>query len=514
MDHVPQLLGLAIAGAISVERLGLARRLLPAAPGSAAAIASGSEPTQTARSARAIAVLPFTNLSRDPQEEYFADALTDELISTLSQVHALRVVARTSVFAFKGENRDIREIGRALGVGTVLEGSVLKEGSRLRLTAQLISANDGLHLWAESYEREGTDVFAIQSDLALRIAVALEAELTPAERARLASRPTDSPEAHAHYLKGRHFWNQRTRSGYDRAIEHFERAIDADPRYARAYAGLASVNALQGLSGQLSAREGRQRMQEAARKAVELDGDLAEARAALGSFLNTYEWDSEAAEREYMRALELDPSYGSARHFYGNLFRSMGRLDEAIDQKRKAVELDPLAPQLSNSLGYTLLEAGRPDEALEAFRNVLELDSTYWGGHAGLGSFHEAKGQLVDALGAHQRAVELGGRDGTNWSASSGLARVLARIGHGDEARRMLAELEEEADRTGIADPDVATVFLALDDVAGALEWLERSYRQRHPSLRFINWRSEFARLEDDPRYTDIRRRIGLPDVR
>jgi TolB-like protein/DNA-binding SARP family transcriptional activator len=494
------LLGALIVGSSAVFALGW---LLP---GTSARSAAATE--AAAASPKALAVLPFVNLSRDPEEEYFSDGLTEELIGVLSQLKALRVAARTSAFAFKGENRDIREIGRALNVGTVLEGSVRRVGDRIRVTAQLISAADGFHLWSRTYEREGTDIFAIQSELALRIASALEAQLTPAERARLARRPTTSPDAHVLYLRGRYFWNQRTRSGFVRAIDYFERATEVDPQYAAAYAGLAMAYSLQGLSGDLPPQEALERMREAALEALELDDGLAEAHAALGAYLNVFAWDSEASEQAYRRAIELDPSYGTARHLYGNLLGAMGRLEEAVAQKTKASELDPLAPQPTNSLGSMLLAAGHPEEAHEAFRTVLELDSTYWQAHAGLGAFYETTGQLEEAIHAHQRAVELAS---TNANARSRLARVLARAGRKDEAGVILGQLQGEAAASGIYPPVVAAAFVALDDVDGALEWLERSYRQRHPQLRFLDRRGD-PRLADDPRYLDLLRRIGLPD--
>jgi TolB-like protein/DNA-binding SARP family transcriptional activator len=470
------------------------------ATGPVAAIADAASP-------KAIAVLPCANLSRDPEQEYFSDGLTEELTSVLSQVRALRVAARTSAFAFKGKDQDIREIARTLNVGTVLECGVRRAGERVRVTAQLINAADGFHLWAETYEREGTDVFAIQSELAMHIASALEAELTPAERTRVIRRPTASPEAHALYLKGLHFWNQRTRSGYARAVDYYQRAIEVDSQYAAAYAGLAITYSLQGLSGELAPQEARERMRAAVAKALDVDDQSAEAYAARGAFLNVFEWNSEASERAYQRSLELNPGNGTARHLYANLLRTMGRLEEAVVQKRMAIELDPLAPQLSISLGYALLEAGRPDEAIEAFRTALELDATFAEAHAGVGAYYAATGRPEDALQAYRRAVELAGE---NPSFRAGLARALTLAGRRNEARALLGELQANAERTGIYSPAVAWVFLALDDVEGTLAWLQRSYQQRHPHLRLVG-RHRDPRLADDPRYLDLRRRIGLP---
>jgi serine/threonine-protein kinase len=480
--------------------------------GAGPAHATAAESTRTGADngrdgrARTIAVLPFTNLSRDPEEEYFSDGLTEELVTALAQVRALRVAARTSAFVFKDENRDIREIGVALDVGTVLEGSVRKDGNRVRVLAQLIDVEDGFHLWSESYDREGTDIFAIQRDLALRIASALEAELSPAERERLARRPTASAEAFTLYLRGRHFWNQRSSAGFRRAIEYFERAIDADPQYASAYAGLAAVYSLQGLSGELEPREAQDRMRAAALKAIELDDGLAEAHAALGSYLHTFAWDSEAAEREQLRAIELDPSYPTARHFYGNLLRAMGRLDESLAQKTRALDLDPLVPVLSESLAFTLLGAGRPAEALQHIDNVLEQDSTFRRGHSVLGLIYEATDRLEEALRAHERAGELAKTPQT----SADIARVLARMGRTHEARQLLERLEQEALSTGVFEPSLASVRLSLNDVQGALAWLEQGYQQRHPGLRFMSGDPRFSAFADEPQYIDLLRRVGV----
>jgi adenylate cyclase len=461
------------------------------------------EPTATA-STKAIAVLPCANLSGDPEHEYFSDGLTEEVTGSLSRVRSLRVVARTSAFAFKGQNRDIREVGELLNVGAVVECSVRRVGERIRVTAQLINARDGFHLWTGTYDREGTDVIAIQSDLALRIATALEAELTPTERARLARRPTDNPVAHTLYQKGRFFWNQRTGSGYTRAIEYYEKAIEADPRYAEAYAGLATVYSMQGIFSIVTPEEATERTRDNALKALALDADVAEAHTVMGGYYQAHAWDSEAAEREHLRALELDPNYSTAHFWYGNFLTAMHRHDQAIAHKQKAVELDPLSPQLSWALGISFLVAHRYHEALEQFGNAIELDSSFTVAYTGMGDVYESMGRFDEALRADLRAAEIGG-----WK-SPALARVLARVGRKKEARRILADFQAQGARTGIYFPSIATVFAALDDLDGAFDWLERSYEQRHPALRFID-DPGFALLEGDPRYRDLRRRIGLP---
>jgi serine/threonine-protein kinase len=498
----------AILAVLASGSLWLAARPAASARQTEASLPSAPSRTAPDERARRIAVLPFTNLSRDPEEEYFSDGLTEEVIGTLAQVRALRVAARSSVFLFKRENRDIREIGTALNAGTILEGSVRRDGNRVRVSVQLISADDGFHLWSESYDRLVTDIFEIQRDLAVRIASALEAELSTAERGRLSRAPTSSAEAFTLYLRGRHFWNRRTSAGLWRAIEYFERASDADPQYASAYAGLATTYSLLGLSSELAPAEAERLMREAAFRAVELDDELAEAHAALGSYFHTFGWDSEAAEQADLRAIELDPSYVTARHFYGNLLRAMGRFDESLAQKTVALELDPLVPVLGESLAFTSLSAGRPAEALHHVQNVLELDSMYARAHTVLGLIYETTGRLDEALRAHQRARELGQ---TQLVANADIARALARMGREQEARDLLEQLERESAAAENFDPSLASVRVALKDVDGALGWLEQAYRRKHPYLRFMSGDPRFSALSGEPRYVDLLRRVGLP---
>jgi serine/threonine-protein kinase len=452
---------------------------------------------------KAVAVLPFGNVGRDPEDDYLVDGLTEELIGALSRVRSLRVVARTSAFAFKDARRDIREIGATLGVDAILEGSVQRSGDRIRVRAQLINVVDGLNLWSEAYDREVDDIFAVQQDLASRIATSMQAGLSTPEREQVEERRTVDPEAYNLYLKGRHFWNQRTSSAFARALDYYERAIEIDSGFAAAYAGLAAVYSQQGLWGDLPSAVAGERMRTAATRAVELDDRLAEAHAVLGAYMHVYAWDSAAAEREQRRAIELDPAYVTARYYYGNLLRAHGQLDEAIAQYRIAARLDPLDPLVGDALGRTLILAGRLVEARQYVLGALELDSMFWWPHGGLGAFHEAQGQFEEALREYRRASELGG-------SVVHVARLLARTDHEPEAREILVQLQRDAERTGIHPPEVASILFALHDADAAMVWLEQAYRERHPMLRFIAGRPEYTPLEADPRFVDLLRRIGL----
>jgi tetratricopeptide (TPR) repeat protein len=336
----------------------------------------------------------------------------------------------------------------------------------------------------------------------------LRAELTPAERERLGRPPTVSAEAFALYLRGRLFWNQRTPEALERAIDCFERAIAADPGYAAAYAGLAGVYSLQGLSGAAGAPEARERTMAAVLRALELDDGNADAYAVLGSSLSAFDWDADEAERALLRAIELDPSHSGARHHYGNLLAMMGRVDEAVAQKAIGVQRDPLNPALSETLAFALLRVGRLEEARRHLSDALELDSTYWRAHAVLGLLHEATGDFDEAIRTYERANELA-RASTHRTKAD-IARVLARAGRPDEARRLVDELRADAATTGIEDWSVATALLALGEVDEAFAVLEEAYRLRRPGLPFLVGDRRFESFYPEPRFLDLIRRIGM----
>lgn len=491
------------------ERAGAATDGGPETAGGVRGDAPGGSPgVGRTAPARSVAVLPFLNLGPDPGDEYFSDGLSEELIGALARIGALRVAARTSSFAFKGKTGDIRQIGEALNVATVLEGSVRRQGDRLVVTAQLIDARDGYHIWSESYERRLTEVFDIQRDLALRIASALEAELTPGERARLAERPTQDLEAYASYLRGRHSWNQRTPASYDRAVEHFQRAIAADPEFAAAHAGLAAVHLLQGMAGAVEAQAARGLARTAALRAVELDAGSAEAHSVLGLYLHAYEWNVEAAEREFRESIRLDPNSVLAHAWYGNLLSALGRNDQAIEEKRRAVDLDPLVPALHETLAFTLVRAGRLDEAAQQVENAIELDPTYWRAHAVAGLIHEHRGRPDDAIRAYEHANELAGARYHRTKAD--IARVLARAGRREEARRLVAELRSDPEAERIHDTGLATALLALGETDAAFGWLEEALRQRHPHLANIGGDARFAGFDGDRRFEELLVRVGM----
>jgi len=393
-----------------------------------------------------------------------------------------------------------------LSASRILEGSVQRVGEQIRVRAQLINAADGLPVWFETYDRRFSDVFAIQTDLATRIASALQSELTNEDRSRLARHATTSPEAFSLYLKGRYFWHRRTRASYRRAIEHFKAAIEIDPRYAAPHAGLAAIYSQQGMNGDLSPAESQRLTRVSTLRALELDEGLAEAHSVLGVYFHTYEWKLDAAEREHLRAVALEPGNPTVRNYYGNFLRSLGRVDEAIEQQSIAVQLDPLAPAFSETLAFTLMRAGRVNEAYDRVQDALELDSTYWRAHAVLGSIYESMARPDDAVRAYERANVLAAAPRT----LADIARVFARTGRETEARALIATLQAAATRDRKYEPAVATTLLALGDRDAAYAWLEEGYRMRHPHLSGMAGDPRFLPFQNDPRFIDLLRRAGV----
>lgn len=457
---------------------------------------------------RTLAILPFANVDRNPNTDYLSEGLTQELTKALSAVRSVRVVSRTSASRVDGNQQDVRQIGRVLRVNTLLIGRLQNSNSGLRIKARLLDATSGDELWTKTYDGKSADIATLPREIALRIANALEAKLSPSERERLESTRTKSQEALSLYLKGRYFANQRTAAAYRLAIDYFERAVRADSQYGAPWAGLARIYAAQGMSGQLTPEESRARARAAALRAVALDDSLAEAHAALAVYLQAYDWRPTATEREFRRAIELDPNYATARYNYANFLCSIGRYEEAIAQDMTANELDPLVPAFSESIAFPLLRLGRTSEALARLRTALELDSTYWRAHAMLANVFEVEKRYEDAMKEYERANQLAGPSAHRTTGD--LARVLAITGHRDEARRLLSVLQAKASQTGVYDPALATALHALGGDAAAYAWLERAYDQRHPEIAFIGCDTRYRPMSNDPRFRNLLRRVGL----
>lgn len=499
------LLALVITGITLLTRSAPPRALAGVSDAATAAGSRTATPAAGKPARSNVAVLPFVNVGGRPEEEYFADGLADELITALSRLRSLRVVARTSAFAFKGQNRDVREIGRLLGVGTVLEGSVRRDGDRVRVAVQLIDASDGFQLWSTTYERRMADLFDVQTDLALRIADALRAELTPAERARLRRPPTASLEAYTLYLKGLYFWQQRSSGGMQTAIDYFHRAIAVDPGFAAAYAGLAGAYGPLAVNGFIDPDRGRALMRSAAVRAIQLDPDLVEARAVLAAYHDVLGWEEGRAEQEFRRAIEQDPGYPTAYVWYAYMLTNQGRFDEAIAAWTRACELNPLGPLAVEGRGTAELLDGRMDAALADYRSALELDSTFWPTNHHLAELYEMRGDLGAALRANDRAIA---HAGSTLRPRAARARLLALAGDTARARALVDSLMAQADSSRIWLPGIALALYTLGRPSEALDWLERAYRQRHPGLHYLRVQPAAAPMRADPRFAEFFRRI------
>ena len=422
---------------------------------------------------KSVAVLPFANLSRDQDNEYFADGIQDEIITRLAQVAELKVISCTSTRRFKGTNQTLSQIAKELGVAHVLEGSVQKSGDQVHVNVQLINALTDAHLWADIYDRKLTDIFAVESEIAKTIADTLRVKLTGAQAKAIAARPTENNAAHELYLKGRYFWFKRTSGDLKKAADYFQQAIDIDPNYALAYVGLADAFVLVPAYGGASPQECYPKAKVAARRAIELDDNLAEAHASYGKVLWNYDLDFAQSLPEFERAIKLNPNYATAHHWYGNSpLASLGRFDQAIAEVKRAVELDPLSLIYNTDLGVTLILARRYDEAIERLQRALELDPNFYYAHYNLGMALELKGDLNGAISEYKKARELS----NDPSPTAMLGHAYAAAGRKVEALQMLDELGEAAKHRYIPNPAFALVELGLGDKDKALDWLEKAY--------------------------------------
>ena len=448
-----------------------------------------------------LAVLPLENLSGDPEQEYFADGMTDALIADLGKIGALQVRSRTSIMQYKGVKKPLPEIARELNVDAVVEGSVLRVGEQVRITAQLIHAPTDTHLWAESYERDMGDVLALQREVARAIAGEIKVAVTPSEETRLASARRVNPETYEAYLKGMFHLNKFTPEGYEKGLAYLHQAIEHDPADPLAYAGLALGYSIIG-HGPAPSPEALPRAKAAALKALELDDTLAEAHAVLAEVKLYYDWDWAGAEQAFQRALELNPNLAEAHGHYAWYLVLLGRKGEALAEMKRAQELDPLAPIYSAWLGQQYRSAGQYEEAIGEARKSLELNPDFPVGLSALGDVYAAKGMYEEAIAAHQKAGAVAPDLG--WA----LGRTYALAGQKDKARKIAADLEEEAkNHWGLAE-----IYTALGEKDEAFRWLEAGYEYRHNWIPWMGWNPNYEPLRDDPRFGDLLRRMKLPE--
>ncbi len=452
-----------------------------------------------------LAVLPLENLSGDPQQQYFADGMTEELTTELSQVGSLRVISRSSAMRYKGTQKPVPEIARELNVDAVVEGSVEREGGRVRITAQLVQGTSDTQLWAKGYERDFRDSLRLQDEVAQAIVDEIQLKLTPQEQARLARNNVIDPQAHEDYLRGLFHLNLRNGPDERKAIEFFQAAIHKDPGYASAYAALADSYRALIFNSNTAPADVVPQSKAAAERAVELDSQIAEAHAALASDLVDYDWDWSSAETEFQTALRLNPNSSLTHSYYGHFLRQEGRIEEAIREARRGVELDPVSPQATFLLGQSLYEARRFEEAGAQLRKALELEPRFWPAHLYLGKTLAAQSVYPEALEELRKAGDF------TAEPYATIGYVYGKMGRPAYARKVIADLQEQSKSAYVAPTDLAKVYIGLGDRDQAFAWLEKGFQQHDFWLTFLKGDPMFDGLRSDPRFQSLLRRIGLP---
>ena len=460
-------------------------------------------PATFAISEKSIAVLPFENLSGNPENAYFADGIKDEILTRLSKIAALKVISRTSTQKFKSAPENVHEIARQLGVANILEGSVQKSGETVRVTVQLIHAQSDTHLWAETYDRKLTDMFQVESEVAQRIATALEATLSGAEKRALEAKPTANVEAHQAYLKGRYFWNKRTTEGYQKAGEYFRQAIAIDPNYAPAYAGLSDAYQFEAFNA-VTRTDLHAKARVAAQKAIALDETLAEPHASLGLLAMNYDWDWATAEREFGRAIELNPNYATAHHWYAEYLAAVGQLDKTLVGIKRARELDPLSLIINTDTGKVLYYARRYDDAIKQLRETLRMDPDFPQANVWLGSVCATTGLYGEAIAAFKKVSD------NSW-ALGWLGYVYGISGRRDETEKILGELKQIETERPIDPHILVCLYLGLGDKDQAFAALEKDYETRSVGMTSLKVNPWYDSLRSDPRFADLLRRTNLP---
>jgi serine/threonine protein kinase/tetratricopeptide (TPR) repeat protein len=471
----------------------------------------GSPALPRRRSGRAIdslAVLPFENLTSDPETEYLSDGITETLIHRLAQLPRLRVMARSTMFRYKGQPIDPQAIGRDLHVRAVLTGRVFERGDALLIATELVDVADGSQLWGEQYNRQRADIFAVQDQIAKEISERLRIRLTGEDRKWLAKRHTEITEAYHLYLKGRYYWNKRTEEDIKKGIEYFNQAIEKDPSYALAHTGLADSYYLLASTayGAFPSKEAFPRAKEAALKALQIDETLAEAHSSLAGVL-TNEWDWLGAEKEYKRSIQLNPAYATAHHFYAFYLAALGRLEKALAEIKHAYKLDPLSLIINRDLGLIFYYARQPDRAIEQYQKTLELDPNFLLAHQALGRAYLVKGMHQEALAEIQEAAHLSGESAV---MSAALAHAYAATGQTAAARKILADLLERSKQSFVSPSSIAVIYAGLGDTENALRWLEQAFEERSVGLLTLKVHPIFDGLHPDARFQDLLRRIGL----
>jgi TolB-like protein/DNA-binding winged helix-turn-helix (wHTH) protein len=474
--------------------------------------ARGVDSSKTkADGATSLVVLPLENLSGDKEQDYFADGMTDDLIANLAKIRSLRVISRSTAMAYKGTRKPLSTIARELKVDAVVEGTVMRVGNRVRITAELVQVSTDRHLWADTYESQLGDVLSLQNRVSSAIVDEIRINLTPEEKERLAKAPAIRPEAYENYLKGRYYWNKRTDENLVKSIGYFEEATRLDPQYALAYAGLADCYAIIGATifGSIPANEAAPKAKAAALHALEIDPSLAEAATSLATAKFNYDWDWPGAAQGFQHAISLNPSYATAYQRYSLYLMAMGRVQDSFEQINKARELDPLSISINFSLGWRLYLARQYDRAIEQLRNTADMDPSYELPHLILGQAYEQKGDFTQAIPELQKAGEL---SHDSPLMISGLARAYALCGNRAEAEKLLSQLMTMSGKRYVSPYYVAVVYAGLGNNQQAMDWLEKAYADRSNGLVFIKVEPELDILRSNPRFAALQAKLSLLD--
>lgn len=478
-----------------------------AADGSAASATPGLEsPAQ--RKIRSLAVLPLEDHSKDAGQEYFADGMTEALITSLARIKALRVISRTSAMQYRGVRKSLPQIAQELNVDGVIEGSVLHSSDRIRIAVQLIRAETDEHLWAESYERDFKDILSLQGEIARRVADEVRIILTPEDRANLSSSRQVAPAVHELYLKARYFWNKRTEEGVRRSLTLFQEVIDRDPTFGNGYAGIADCYNILGYYNSLPPAEAYPKAKAAAVRALEFDPTLAEAHAALGVVKRDFEWDWRGAELDFRRAMELSPGYVEAHHWRSTMLSMLGQHAEAVAEKRKVLSMDPLSVVIRTDLARMMYFARDYKSSLCEFQSVLEMDPNFYAARVWMAKVHLQTGEFHEALFQLNSGLKLS-NDSTY--ALAELARGHALSGNLDQARTLLHSLKLAASERYVSAYDLAMVHLALQETDVAFEWLQKALQERSTWLGYLSVEPQLDPIRNDPRFEKLRAQVGLP---
>ncbi|MBA3766399.1 MAG: tetratricopeptide repeat protein [Acidobacteria bacterium] len=460
---------------------------------------------RSTKTINSVAILPFVNGSQNPNAEYLSDGLTESVISSLSQLPNLKVMSRSAVFRYKGQNVDPQEIGRRLGVGAVLTGTVDQIGDSLVIKTELIDVSDGSQLWGEQYNRKISDLITVQQEISWKISKKLLLRLTGEEEKRMTKHYTENTEAYQLYLKGRYFWNKRDKESLDSGIKLFEEAIRIDPGYALAYSGMADSYALLADIGAVAPLDAMPRAKAAAERAIELDNELAEGYTSLGFVKLAYDWNWPAAERDFKRAIELNPNYATAHQWYASYLLQMGRFDDATEEIKRAQQLDPLSLIINANKGYYLYFARQYDAAIEQYRKTLEINPGFGVGRFYLAEAYVQKKMYAEAIAEFQKLITSPADD---LKTSAALGYAYAQSGRREEAQRILTEMMELSKNRYVSPLYIATVHTGLGDQDQAIEWLYKAYDARHPGLVLIKVDPMFDSLRGATRFQELLRRF------